>query len=66
MSKRLTLTFPDDIYDVISNRSEKNRRSLSQEVIYLLENFTPVKDDLSAMSSTPTAHIKSSVKRTIS
>lgn len=60
MSKRLTLTFPDDIYDIISKRSIKNRRSLSQEVIYLLENFTPITDDLSAMSSTPTAHIKSS------
>jgi hypothetical protein len=60
MSKRLTLTFPDDIYDVISKRSIKNRRSLSQEVIYLLENFTPITDDLSAMSATPTAHIKSS------
>lgn len=59
MSKRLTLTFPDDIYDVISKRSIKNRRSLSQEVIYLLENFTPITDDLSAMP-TPTAHVKSS------
>lgn len=59
MSKRLTLTFPDDMYDIISKRSIKNRRSLSQEVIYLLENFTPIKDDLSTMSSTPTAHSKS-------
>lgn len=60
MSKRLTLTFPDDIYDAISKRSVKNRRSLSQEVIYLLENFTPIKDDLSAIPKAPTAHSKSS------
>ena len=42
MSHRLTITLPDHVYEQIVDRANRDYRSISQEIIYLLEKFTPL------------------------
>lgn len=42
MAHRLTITIPDETYEQIKDRAERDYRSISQEIIYLLEKFTPL------------------------
>ena len=42
MSHRLTITLPDNVYEQVIDRANRDYRSISQEIIYLLEKFTPL------------------------
>ena len=42
MSHRLTITLPDHVYEQVIDRANRDYRSISQEIIYLLEKFTPL------------------------
>jgi hypothetical protein len=42
MAHRLTITIPDSLYTALAEAAKRDYRSLSQEIIYLLEKFTPV------------------------
>ncbi len=42
MAHRLTITIPDSLYTTLAEAAKRDYRSLSQEIIYLLEKFTPV------------------------
>lgn len=36
MSKRFTITLPDDVYDALSSQASRDERTLSHEISYLL------------------------------
>lgn len=42
MAHRLTITIPDSLYTALTETAKRDYRSLSQEIIYLLEKFTPI------------------------
>lgn len=42
MAHRLTITIPDSLYTALTEAAKRDYRSLSQEIIYLLEKFTPI------------------------
>lgn len=48
MAHRLTITIPDTLYTALNEAAKRDYRSLSQEIIYLLEKFTPISPSTSA------------------
>lgn len=38
MSKRFTITVPDELYTLLTKQAEKDLRTLSQEITYLLRD----------------------------
>ena len=48
MAHRLTITIPDTLYTALNEAAKRDYRSLSQEIIYLLEKFTPISASTSA------------------
>ena len=58
MAHRLTITIPDSLYTALNEAAKRDYRSLSQEIIYLLEKFTPI----SASTSAPQQFISPSVR----
>lgn len=41
---RTSISIPDELYDLIQNSATKNRRSIAQEIIVLIEKGLQVKD----------------------
>ena len=58
MAHRLTITIPDSLYTALNEAAKRDYRSLSQEIIYLLEKFTPI----SASTSAPQQFISPGVR----
>lgn len=40
-----TIPFPIEVYEKVKKLAEKERRSINQQIIYMLENFTPHIED---------------------
>lgn len=51
---RFTITLDDDIHNLLKEQAERDRRTLGQEIAYLLELYVPAYQKNSpGMSSTP-------------
>jgi plasmid stability protein len=48
----LNLELPDDLYEALQTRAEKNGSSMAAEVIVLLERFVPTKLELQRRQNT--------------
>lgn len=60
---RFTITLDDDIHQLLKEQAERDRRTLGQEIAYLLELYVPAyQKTRPGMSSTPALHYPEEVR----
>lgn len=60
MSKRFTITLPNDVYDALSDQASRDERTLSHEISYLLRQrlMASAVASSSIPASTPTYDLR--------
>lgn len=60
---RFTITLDDDIHQLLKEQAERDRRTLGQEIAYLLELYVPAYQKVKpGIASTPALHYPEGVR----